>query len=132
MRRFLGILSIGVLSLAVIASDAAAEDYRLPWSPGLQVELTQDCNDSSYADHIGSGKNAWDFASGTHFAVLAARGGIVRHLKISSHSGCESAACVDLANSTCTGGRESGIRGFCGYIPGLGGIGGGGGGVFSP
>ena len=98
MRRFLGILSIGVSSLAVIASDAAAEDYRLPWSPGLQVELTQDCNDSSYADHIGSGKNAWDFASGTHFAVLAARGGIVRHLKISSHSGCESAACVDLAN----------------------------------
>ena len=58
--QYRSILSIGVLSLAVIASDAAAEDYRLPWSPGLQVELTQDCNDSSYADHIGSGKNAWD------------------------------------------------------------------------
>ena len=62
------------------------------------MELTQDCNDSFYADHIGSGKNAWDFANGTHFAVSAARGGIVTHVKMSSHSGCETRGVRRLAN----------------------------------
>ncbi len=62
------------------------------------MELTQDCNDSFYGDHVGSGKNAWDFANGTHFAVSAARDGLVTHVKVSSRSGCETAACVDLAN----------------------------------
>jgi murein DD-endopeptidase MepM/ murein hydrolase activator NlpD len=62
------------------------------------MELTQDCNDSFYGDHVDSGKNAWDFANGTHFPVSAARDGIVTHVKVSSHSGCETAACVDLAN----------------------------------
>ena len=28
------------------------------------MELTQDCNDSFFSDHVGSGKNAWDFANG--------------------------------------------------------------------
>jgi hypothetical protein len=38
-----------------------------------------------------------------------------------------SQTCVDAANTTCRGGREDGLRGFCGYFPGAGG---GGGGVF--
>jgi murein DD-endopeptidase MepM/ murein hydrolase activator NlpD len=62
------------------------------------MELTQDCNDSLFSDHVGSGKNAWDFANGAHFPVSVAREGVVTHLKMSSHSGCESSACVDLAN----------------------------------
>jgi murein DD-endopeptidase MepM/ murein hydrolase activator NlpD len=62
------------------------------------MELTQDCNDSFFADHIGSGKNAWDFANGTHFPVSVARDGIVTHVKMSSHSGCDTSACVDYAN----------------------------------
>jgi murein DD-endopeptidase MepM/ murein hydrolase activator NlpD len=62
------------------------------------MELTQDCNDSFFADHVGSGKNAWDFANGAHFPVSVAREGIVTHLKMSSHAGCDTAACVDLSN----------------------------------
>jgi murein DD-endopeptidase MepM/ murein hydrolase activator NlpD len=62
------------------------------------MELTQDCNDSVYADHVGSGRNAWDFANGTNFPVSVARGGVVTHLKISSGAGCDTPACVDLAN----------------------------------
>src|SRR5437879_6104154 len=77
---------------------ALAGPYRLPWPPALAMELTQDCNDSFYADHVGSAKNAWDFANGAHFPVIAARAGVVTHVKVSSHSGCESSACVDLAN----------------------------------
>src|SRR5258708_2691965 len=85
-------------AFVLVAGSAAAGPYRLPWSPSVSMELTQDCNDSFYADHVGSGRNAWDFANGTHFAVSAARDGIVTHVKVSSHSGCETAACVDLAN----------------------------------
>jgi len=62
------------------------------------MELTQDCNDSYFGDHVGSGKNAWDFANGTHFPVSVAREGVVTHLKMSSHAGCDTSACVDLAN----------------------------------
>ncbi len=62
------------------------------------MELTQDCNDSSYADHVGSGKHAWDFANGSRFGVSAAREGVVTHVKMSSHAGCQSSACVDFAN----------------------------------
>jgi murein DD-endopeptidase MepM/ murein hydrolase activator NlpD len=62
------------------------------------MELTQDCNDSFFGDHIGSGKNAWDFANGAHFPVSVAREGTITHLKMSSHSGCDTSACVDLAN----------------------------------
>ena len=87
-----------ISAFALVAGSATAGPYRLPWSPALSMELTQDCDDSFYGDHVGSGKNAWDFANGTHFAVSAAREGIVTHVKVSSHSGCESAACVDLAN----------------------------------
>jgi murein DD-endopeptidase MepM/ murein hydrolase activator NlpD len=87
-----------VSSFVFAASSASAGLYRLPWPPGLSMELTQDCNDSFYADHVGSGRNAWDFANGTHFQISAARDGIVTHVKMSSHAGCESASCVDLAN----------------------------------
>jgi hypothetical protein len=38
--------------------------------------------------------------------------------------GTWSAACVDAANTTCRGGREGGLNGFCGYFPGAGGGGG--------
>jgi hypothetical protein len=62
------------------------------------MDLTQDCNDSAYGDHVGTGKNAWDFANGTQFPVSAARGGVITHLKMSSTSGCDNASCVDFAN----------------------------------
>jgi murein DD-endopeptidase MepM/ murein hydrolase activator NlpD len=62
------------------------------------MDLTQDCNDSAYGDHVGTGRNAWDFANGTQFPVSAAREGVITHLKMSSNSGCDSAACVDYAN----------------------------------
>jgi murein DD-endopeptidase MepM/ murein hydrolase activator NlpD len=62
------------------------------------MELTQDCNDSTYGDHVGTGKNAWDFANGAQFPISAARDGIVTHLKMSSDAGCETPACVDYAN----------------------------------
>jgi murein DD-endopeptidase MepM/ murein hydrolase activator NlpD len=80
------------------ATTAVAGPYRLPWAPGVAMELTQDCNDSFFADHVGSGKNAWDFANGMHFPVSVAREGKVTHLKMSSHGGCDTSACVDLAN----------------------------------
>jgi murein DD-endopeptidase MepM/ murein hydrolase activator NlpD len=91
-------ISFFATAFLLVAGSAAAGPYRLPWSPALSMELTQDCNDSFYGDHVGSGKNAWDFANGTHFPISAARGGIITHVKMSSHSGCETAACVDLAN----------------------------------
>jgi murein DD-endopeptidase MepM/ murein hydrolase activator NlpD len=62
------------------------------------MDLTQDCNDSAYGDHVGTGKNAWDFANGTQFFISAAREGVVTHLKMSSNAGCDSPACVDYAN----------------------------------
>jgi len=62
------------------------------------MDLTQDCNDSLYSDHVGSGKNAWDFANGTQFPISAARAGRITHLKMSSHFGCDTPACVDYAN----------------------------------
>jgi murein DD-endopeptidase MepM/ murein hydrolase activator NlpD len=62
------------------------------------MELTQDCNDSNYADHVGSSKHAWDFANGTNFGISAARPGVVTHLKMSSYAGCATSACVDFAN----------------------------------
>src|SRR5215831_8312481 len=96
MRRLA--ISSFLVAFVLLTGSATAGPYRLPWGPTLAMELTQDCNDSFYGDHVDSGKNAWDFANGTHFAVSAAREGIVTHVKVSSNSGCETAACVDLAN----------------------------------
>ncbi len=72
--------------------------YRLPWKPGVTMQLTQDCNDSCCSDHINDDGYAWDFANGTAFTVVAARGGTVTHLKINSTSGCGSSSCVNDAN----------------------------------
>jgi murein DD-endopeptidase MepM/ murein hydrolase activator NlpD len=87
-----------LLAATIWSTSAAAGPYRLPWPPGISMELTQDCNDSFYGDHVGSGAEAWDFANGTHFPVSAARAGVVTHLKMSSNTGCNSPVCVDEAN----------------------------------
>jgi murein DD-endopeptidase MepM/ murein hydrolase activator NlpD len=89
---------LGAPVLFLFSATAWAGTYRLPWPPGVPMELTQDCNDSFYGDHVGTGGQAWDFANGTHFAVSAARGGVVTHLKMSSTTGCNSPICVDEAN----------------------------------
>lgn len=72
--------------------------FRLPWGSGTTMRLTQDCNDSCCADHVGNASFAWDFANGGGFPVLAARGGTVTHLKINSTTGCGSSTCVNNAN----------------------------------
>jgi len=72
--------------------------YRLPWKPGVSMQLTQDCNDSCCSDHINDDGYAWDFANGSAFDVVAARGGTITHLKINSTSGCGSSSCVNNAN----------------------------------
>ncbi|MBI2395843.1 MAG: M23 family metallopeptidase [Deltaproteobacteria bacterium] len=79
----------------VVSSEAG---YRLPWPPGTTMRLTQDCNDACCADHVGVDQWAWDFANGTGFTVVAARGGTVTHLKINSTSGCGSSSCAGQAN----------------------------------
>ncbi|RKH07513.1 M23 family metallopeptidase [Corallococcus carmarthensis] len=76
------------------------QGYRLPWPRANALILTQDCNDSCCNDHVGVDKYAWDFAMAGNvtFPVVAARGGIVTHLKMNSVSGCNSNACVNQAN----------------------------------
>lgn len=73
-------------------------EYRLPWQPGVTMRLTQDCNDSCCADHVGTDAYAYDWANGGAFTIVAARGGTISHLKINSTSGCGSSACVNQAN----------------------------------
>ncbi|MCA9592630.1 MAG: M23 family metallopeptidase [Myxococcales bacterium] len=72
--------------------------YRLPWKPGVTMQLTQDCNDSCCNDHVADDGYAWDWANGTAFTVVAARGGTITHLKINSTTGCGNSSCVDSAN----------------------------------
>ena len=72
--------------------------YKLPWKSGVSMQLTQDCNDSCCNDHVGDAGYAWDFANGSAFTVVAARGGTVTHLKINSTAGCGSSSCVNDAN----------------------------------
>ena len=80
-------------------ADAPSPDtFRLPWRPETTVVLTQDCNDACCDDHVGIDEYAWDWANGDAFAVVAARGGTVTHLKINSTTGCDTSACVDDAN----------------------------------
>jgi hypothetical protein len=74
------------------------DGYRLPWQPGISMQLTQDCNDSCCNDHVADDGYAWDFANGSAFTVVAARGGTVTHLKINSTSGCGSSSCANQAN----------------------------------
>lgn len=74
------------------------DGYRLPWPPGVTMQLTQDCNDSCCGDHVGTDEYAYDWANGGAFDVVAARGGTISHLKINSTEGCGSSACVNDAN----------------------------------
>jgi hypothetical protein len=80
------------------ASGGSPGSYRLPWKAGTSMWLTQDCNDSCCADHVGNDKYSWDFANQTNFDVVAARGGTVTHLKINSQSGCGNSSCAGYAN----------------------------------
>ncbi|MEB2324583.1 MAG: M23 family metallopeptidase, partial [Sorangiineae bacterium] len=74
------------------------DSYKLPWRAGTSMQLTQDCNDSCCADHVGAAGYAWDFANGTSFTIVAARGGTITHLKDNSTTGCGTKSCVDDAN----------------------------------
>jgi len=73
-------------------------DYRLPWPTGTAMSLTQDCNDSCCSDHVGLDQWAWDWADGTSFTIVAARGGTITHVKINSTTGCGSSACANDMN----------------------------------
>lgn len=101
MRFAVGLLAGGLL-LTATASLSASEtgSYRFPWAPGLQIELTQDCNDTRYNGHVGNNGWAWDFATpdAKEFPILAARGGTVTHVKMSSSEGCADTSCMDYAN----------------------------------
>lgn len=77
---------------------AVAGPYRLPWSPGTPMQLTQDCNDACCSDHVGTDRYAWDFANGTEFPIVAAREGTVAHVKVSSNTGCGASSCANDAN----------------------------------
>ncbi len=80
------------------AQDPVPDTYRLPWQPGVTMQLTQDCDDTCCDDHVGSDRYAYDWARGGGFTVVAARAGTVTHLKINSTTGCGEAGCVDDAN----------------------------------
>lgn len=90
-------LLVGLLAFP-LASEAGS--YRFPWPAELDIELTQDCNDSRYGGHIGNNGWAWDFATpdASDFPVVAARGGVLTHVKMSSDKGCEDQSCMDYAN----------------------------------
>ena len=81
-----------------LPAGAPAGAYRLPWTAGTSMWLTQDCDDACCNDHVGTDAYAWDFADATFFDVVAARGGTVTHLKMNSTQGCASSACADDAN----------------------------------
>jgi hypothetical protein len=72
--------------------------YKLPWSPGVSMSLTQDCNDSCCNDHVGTDEYAWDWANGSSFIVRAARAGTITHLKLSSDSGGASSSYSHYVN----------------------------------
>lgn len=76
---------------------ASATSYRLPWRP-TTMRLTQDCDDSCCADHVGNDKYAYDWANGSGFGVVAARAGTITHFKINSSLGCASSSCSQDAN----------------------------------
>lgn len=101
MRFAVGLLAGGLLVVVPTALSASEPSpYRFPWPPGLEIELTQDCNDSRYNGHVGNNGWAWDFATpdAKSFPILVARGGTVTHVKMSSSTGCSDASCMDYAN----------------------------------
>jgi hypothetical protein len=77
---------------------ATPDSYRLPWSAGTTMRLTQDCDDACCSDHVGSDKYAWDWANGGTFLVRAARAGTITHMKINSTKGCATTACSTDVN----------------------------------
>lgn len=103
MRKRAALVAATALALpclAIASPPLDASPYRLPWSPEIEIELTQDCNDSRYDGHVGNNGWAWDFATpdAKEFPILVARGGTVTHVKMSSDKGCEDASCMDYAN----------------------------------
>ncbi len=80
------------------ATPASAAGYHLPWRPSTTMRLTQDCDDSCCADHVGNDAYAYDWADGGGFGVVAARGGTITHVKINSTTGCASSSCSGDAN----------------------------------
>lgn len=102
MRFAMALFAGGLMTLALPSSLSASSPspYKLPWAPGLDIELTQDCNDSRYDGHVGNNGWAWDFATpdAKEFPVLAARGGTITHVKMSSAKGCQEAECMNYAN----------------------------------
>lgn len=80
------------------ATPVSADGYELPWRPSTTMRLTQDCDDSCCSDHVGNDKYAYDWANGSSFQVVAARGGTITHLKINSTTGCGSSSCSGDAN----------------------------------
>jgi murein DD-endopeptidase MepM/ murein hydrolase activator NlpD len=84
-----------LLALAACAVKDPEASYRLPWQ-AQHVWLTQDCSEG---DHAGASELAYDWASSDGaFTVVAARGGRITHLKISSTTGCDDPSCIDDAN----------------------------------
>lgn len=77
---------------------APTKVYRLPWTHGVTMKLTQDCNDPCCNDHVGPDEYAWDWANGNHFVVRAARGGTITHMKLSSST----ADCTVTSTNTCS------------------------------
>jgi hypothetical protein len=73
-------------------------NYKLPWAPTRSMQLTQDCNDSCCQDHIGNDKFSWDFATAGAFMITASRGGVIKHLKMNSTSGCGAFGCANQVN----------------------------------
>ena len=61
--------------------------YHLPWTAGVDMRLTQDCDDSCCSDHVGNDAYAWDWANGKSFVVRAARAGTITHMKLVSDRG---------------------------------------------
>lgn len=100
MRFVAALLAGGLLTVALPSTLSASGSYRFPWAPGLEIELTQDCNDSRYNGHVGNNGWAWDFATpdAKSFPIVVARGGTVTHVKMSSSKGCEDASCMNYAN----------------------------------
>jgi murein DD-endopeptidase MepM/ murein hydrolase activator NlpD len=80
------------------APTPSTKTYRLPWSKGTSMRLTQDCDDSCCSDHVGNDEYAYDWANGSSFLVRAARAGTITHLKINSTKGCATTACSTDVN----------------------------------
>ncbi len=90
---------VGAVNVAPSAANASTP-FRLPWSAGTSLYLTQDANDDCCGDHVGSNKYGYDFAAwdGSSFDVIAPAAGTVVHVKMSSKHGCGDASCVNDAN----------------------------------